>query len=333
MKERVKWIDIVKFFGIFAIYLGHFGVLAGNSYYFVFTHHVPLFFFVSGCMETFNKEEQFGVYFIKKIKSIMIPFWTFAALAAVVTVIHRGYSWEYAKALIVEVLRGVVRNTYVAGSLWFLTCLFSLQLMFFFVKKLKNSVVIMLGAIIVYYVANYLLPKHPLGQPSMYYNIDSALYYMIYYTIGYVLFPYILKVFELNSLKKKLVFIITGIVSVGYTMGVFFGFDMLSMIQFPVWASIYTAVFATCLMIYAYFVIARMIEDATALADIGRNTLYLCGSEYMIRIIFASFLAIFGIEMGIPNPLSGYLCTGILLIVANKYLVPIEKYIINKIVR
>ena len=56
MKEnsRIKWIDVARCFGIFAIFLGHYGAAAGNAYTWVFTHHVPLFFLISGCMESLN---------------------------------------------------------------------------------------------------------------------------------------------------------------------------------------------------------------------------------------------------------------------------------------
>ena len=71
--KRIRWIDIAKFFGIFAIYIGHFSEAAGKSFYFVFTHHVALFFFISGCMEIFNKEQNFMKYLVKKIKTILPP--------------------------------------------------------------------------------------------------------------------------------------------------------------------------------------------------------------------------------------------------------------------
>ena len=71
MRERVKWIDIVKFFGIFAIYLGHFGEYAGKAGSFVFTYHVALFFLVSGCMENMNTEDNIVRYVIKKVKTIL----------------------------------------------------------------------------------------------------------------------------------------------------------------------------------------------------------------------------------------------------------------------
>lgn len=46
--NRIAWVDALKFLGIFAIYVGHFGDSAGKLYLYVFTFHVQLFFFVSG---------------------------------------------------------------------------------------------------------------------------------------------------------------------------------------------------------------------------------------------------------------------------------------------
>ncbi|EHD6281987.1 acyltransferase, partial [Shigella flexneri] len=47
-KIRHDWVDSLKFLGIFAIYLGHLGLGAGKLYPFVFSYHVPLFFFAAG---------------------------------------------------------------------------------------------------------------------------------------------------------------------------------------------------------------------------------------------------------------------------------------------
>ena len=45
---RYAWVDTLKILGMFAIYIGHFADLAGFSYSYVFTYHVPLFFFMAG---------------------------------------------------------------------------------------------------------------------------------------------------------------------------------------------------------------------------------------------------------------------------------------------
>ena len=55
-KKRIPWIDVLRFVGILEIYIGHYAQGAGYLYLFVFSHHVPLFFFVSGCLEYYNKD-------------------------------------------------------------------------------------------------------------------------------------------------------------------------------------------------------------------------------------------------------------------------------------
>ena len=42
-QSRINWVDTLKFLGIFAIYLGHYGEVAKKAYPFVFEYHVPLF--------------------------------------------------------------------------------------------------------------------------------------------------------------------------------------------------------------------------------------------------------------------------------------------------
>ena len=73
-RVRVKWIDVLKCIGIFEIYLGHFGEAAGKLYPFVFTHHVPLFFFISGCVENYNKDAVWKTV-QKKFITLLVPFY------------------------------------------------------------------------------------------------------------------------------------------------------------------------------------------------------------------------------------------------------------------
>ena len=40
--NRYEWVDVLRFLGIFAIYLGHFENKAGKLYSFVFSYHVSL---------------------------------------------------------------------------------------------------------------------------------------------------------------------------------------------------------------------------------------------------------------------------------------------------
>ena len=184
-----------------------------------------------------------------------------------------------------------------------------------------------------YLIANYVIQPHPLVKPSMYYNIDSALYYLIYYALGYLCFPYIIQLFELNTQKKKISFSVMSFVSIIFAIAVYFAGDVWTYMKIPSEAWVITQVVTSCIIIFAYFAIAKILEDVDILVEFGKNTLYLCGSEYIVKILLANFASIFSLNMIGGNPLAIYIYTGLMLFVANKYLVPVEKYIINKIVR
>ena len=77
-KERIAWIDIAKAIAIFFIVLGHqlpSGPLCGYLYSF----HVPLFFFLSGL--TFNTAKEPKKFFREKAKRILIPYFIFSSIS------------------------------------------------------------------------------------------------------------------------------------------------------------------------------------------------------------------------------------------------------------
>ena len=66
---------------MFFIYLGHYGVVTGNAYNWVFSFHVCLFFYLSGCLENFNHKTILE-NIQKKVINILIPFFFFAILGS-----------------------------------------------------------------------------------------------------------------------------------------------------------------------------------------------------------------------------------------------------------
>lgn len=80
-KIRFEWVDALKFLGIFAIYIGHLGDAAGRIYPFVFTYHVPLFFFVAGFFSKNSKSTHFPMFVLEKAKRLLLPYFTFALLS------------------------------------------------------------------------------------------------------------------------------------------------------------------------------------------------------------------------------------------------------------
>lgn len=85
---RVAWLDVARAFGIYAIYLGHFGEAAGPAYRFAFQFHVPLFFFLAGCTEIYNREESVLGNLKRNVKTILLPAYFFAVLSLIIYVIN-----------------------------------------------------------------------------------------------------------------------------------------------------------------------------------------------------------------------------------------------------
>lgn len=134
MGKRVNWIDVAKFWGMFFIYLGHFGTVAGNAYYWVFSFHVPLFFFLAGCLENYNQRSLL-LNLKHKALTTLLPFYVFGLLSVIFESINCN-SFLPMKSGFRILLEGGIRNIIVyGGALWFLSCLFAVQIIFSFIKR------------------------------------------------------------------------------------------------------------------------------------------------------------------------------------------------------
>lgn len=330
---RIKWVDVAKFIGIFSIYLGHLD--QGASRNFVFLFHVPLFFLISGCMENFNKEENFLKYLLKKVKNILIPFFIFSILSIIINVLNSNAPFDSVKDMISLVLKGTIRNTFFAASLWFLSCLFVIEILFFIIKKVKIKSIILLLCLGLYIISNTIINLVPIVKPHLIYNVDSALYYIIYYAIGYSTFSYIQSFFELDSNKNKVLFVISGIISLVYSSLLFFGKDSLKLVKevgiIPDnICTMFFPIIRTLIIIWLVFIVSKIFEDNKCLNKIGKETLYLCGSEYIVKVIFGCFVSILSLKLSLTSSLSCCIYSIIIILFAIKFLIPIEKEIISK---
>ena len=78
---------------------------------------------------------------------------------------------------------------------------------------------------------------------------------------------------------------------------------------------------------------AYYLQGIEVLAKVGQDTLYLCGSEYMIKIVVPSICGIVGLSINLDGPLYVCIYTIMLLWAGEKIFVPWEKNIIRKMRR
>lgn len=113
-KERVAWLDIAKGIAIILVVLGHSNLPKGlNS--FIFSFHVPLFFFVAGMTNDFSKP--IGIFFKRRVRTLLLPFVVYSAII----LFMRSFVSEQSLG---ELAWRFVKEGWISVPLWFVPVLF-----------------------------------------------------------------------------------------------------------------------------------------------------------------------------------------------------------------
>jgi len=332
--KRIEWVDVLKFIGIFIIYFWHLGEGIGKSYQFILLFHVPLFFFLSGCMESVQEEINFFPYVWKKVKRILLPFFFFAFLSMFLVICYEQCGPELTGLMIKQILLGGMRNRIFAYSLWFLTCLFAMSVLFQLIKRLKRRCFILGAGVVLYVITARFMPYKPNMFPLLPYNVDCALYYMIYYCTGYCMFPKLQEFLQSGGEKKGFrnkILTAAGVIGGVYAVSFFFGKDVLAVIlKVPVLRIFHPYLVAMILILWNV-AIAFCLQRFRILQQLGRESLYLCGNEFLIKTLATIAASFWGISIPIRNPAAGILYVIILLQLTHGMLIPIERPVFQKI--
>lgn len=141
--NRVNYIDYAKALGMLTVMWGH--IALGVSATFVYTFHMPLFFFLSGMVYQKEKYPQFRIFVKRRIETLLIPyviysFATWIVWASYSFLLHQpvdSYWMPLVQTFIAQGSGGfLVHNV----PLWFVTCLFVIEMVYFFLSRRKDSV-------------------------------------------------------------------------------------------------------------------------------------------------------------------------------------------------
>lgn len=131
-KKRIEWIDTAKGIGMIFVQMGHtyFPDIIIN---WIYSFHMPLFFFLSGV--TYRGERyNFKEYFIRKIKSFLIPYLLFCIISILSSRILQALSGNInlnIKDIVCSVLLNFPQRPY-----WFFICLFVSEMIYFCLNKI-----------------------------------------------------------------------------------------------------------------------------------------------------------------------------------------------------
>ena len=144
-KQRVVWVDLAKFWGIVAIVYGH-TVQGGMTNRYVYSFHVPLFFFLLGVVFSITHAERknFGQFVKNKLFTLLIPYYVFAVISTVVIFVASRFipsskpdMYNSVMELIINILIG---DCDANSPLWFLPCTFVISIMAYGIIRLIHKI-------------------------------------------------------------------------------------------------------------------------------------------------------------------------------------------------
>lgn len=184
-QHRIDWLDICKGLGIILVVLGH-APLPSDIKAFIYSFHMPLFFFLSGFVFSTKKYYNFFDFFKNRFSRLIIPYFLLSAILTIVYITYEKAINEY-PFTVTEVILGFIysnsEHLKIAVPLWFLTCIFIVSLIFYFISKLKKDIwilfILFILSIIGFLSNNFI-------DSRLSWNVDTALTATVFFGIGYL---------------------------------------------------------------------------------------------------------------------------------------------------
>lgn len=197
VSNRVLFIDYAKALGMLLIIWGH-TKLTGISNEFCYAFHIPLFFFLSGMVFSKDRYVTFGKFVRRKVNTLLVPYVVFSVLTWTLWAVYTYFTHADVDSLWMPLLQTVIAQ----GSggflvhnvpLWFVTCLFVVETIYWFISILNDGLNILLCLILV--ACGYMLDYHcdMWNFRLMPWSIDVAMMAVIFYALGNQLMKHVSK--------------------------------------------------------------------------------------------------------------------------------------------
>jgi len=185
-KKNIVWIDNLKGLAIIAVVFGH---MASPLLNFIYSWHIPLFFFVSGLL--IKKNRSIKDFLKKDFSRLIIPFFVFSIVGLIAEYIKRwmlpSFTFINGKINLQDEIIGIFwwmdySHLHQYGFvLWFLPALFWAKSIYLFLLKLfRNIYVVSIICLVILFVVsnqNLVLP----------FCINQALIGLLWLSIGWFL--------------------------------------------------------------------------------------------------------------------------------------------------
>lgn len=176
---RISWIDMAKGYGILLVIFAHLDI-ASEIRTWIYSFHMPLFFFLSGYV--FKEEYEPMIFLKKKVKSIVIPYVCLGIPMVLFQLLKDFFKGTLSLDNGVHLVRDFLLQRRL-WTLWFIACLFCLNILFYIVRKLcKKEYILALFPLCLPILG---LLYYGMGGSPMVWNADVCLMAIPFFYIGY----------------------------------------------------------------------------------------------------------------------------------------------------
>lgn len=189
--KRFDYIDYAKGLGMLCVIWGHI-MYAGLSARVVYAFHIPLFFFLSGMV--FSKDRYDGVitFLKRRVSSLLIPYAIFSVLTWAFWVFFLRISHQPMDECwkpLVETLLARGSEGYLVHNvpLWFVPCLFVVELLYFFMRNCSVMVRVALSLLFAWVGCTMVRGVWSYDFTALPWSVDVALFAFPFYALGNLL--------------------------------------------------------------------------------------------------------------------------------------------------
>ena len=290
MKERNGTIDVARGIALFLVVLGHLVTANSITFNWIFSFHMPIFFFLSGMCFNFEKYNSFLEFAKDKFKKRIIPYFGFVILGITVCLIVPAWRAQLIEANALNVLEEIFYFTQPekihVGQVWFLVTLFSAEIILYVLNKLFEKFKINKYLIIITYVILALLGSKILDIINMFnlvrlpFKIDTALTASVLMELGYQANK--TKIFE--QFKEYKIAYIMIFLCLGFLIGKFNGYVN---ICDCIYSNIILYYISAICGIAGIYLISETICQNKLLQFYGKNSLFMFAIHSLLIAFFA----------------------------------------------
>lgn len=207
MKKRIEWLDMLKGWGMILVMFAH-APLPDVLRKYIYSFHIPLFFFISGYLFTINKYSNIREFFLSKIKSLLIPYFIFSTFNYLFWLVFRKFANNSTDSILkpfVGIFIGIrgTEWTLCNGTLWFVLALFISEVgLYFILKYLKYNIRKTTTYLAIFTFIGYLYSKF-IGI-RLVWSIDVAFTAIVFLGSGYL----IRKINIINKINNKYIILL-----------------------------------------------------------------------------------------------------------------------------